>query len=84
MRLPKKLIFKSHHGGDYFLYGKEGVLYHERQDYALLSLPGLDIFIHDQEALDALREVLREKKEEKLPETLQSISGSTTMVLTDE
>ena len=62
--MQKRVIGRSHLSADYFLYDGEDISYFDRENYALLQLPGLAIFIKSQEALDALREALKEKKDE--------------------
>jgi len=62
MRLLKK--GKSHTDSTCYLYNAEGIEYHEREDYAILRLPMMDVFIYNQEALDRLRAVLKKPEVE--------------------
>ena len=62
--MQQKIRGKSHLSADYFLYDGTDIEYHDREDYALLQLPGLAIFIKSQAALDALRGALKEPEHE--------------------
>jgi hypothetical protein len=57
MRLYRKGT--SHIELNCFIYDAMKIEYREREEYALLRLPGVDVFIYSQEALDKLREVLK-------------------------
>ena len=55
---------KSHALACYFLHGAEGVEYYDLGAYGCLHLPDFVVYIESQGALDALREALREKRDE--------------------